>query len=94
MKEWLNGGCIPDDRQLIEEIGGPQYGYNVRNEIQLETKDDMKKRGLSSPDIADALALTFAYPVIPNRMAGGQHDNAQPTVPDYNPIDNALTEAA
>ena len=94
MKEWLNGGCIPDDRQLIEEIGGPQYGYNVRNEIQLETKDDMKKRGLSSPDIADALALTFAYPVIPNRMAGGQHDNPQPTVPDYNPIDNALTEAA
>ncbi len=93
LKEWLKGGCIPDDRQLIEELSGPQYGYNVRNEIQLESKDDMKKRGLSSPDVADALALTFAYPVIPHSMAGGQHDSAKPpTVPDYDPL--SIFEAA
>ena len=37
--------------------------FNAKGEIQLEKKDDMKKRGLASPDIADALALTFALPV-------------------------------
>ena len=35
----------------------------MRNEIVLEKKEDMKKRGISSPDNADGLALTFAYPV-------------------------------
>ena len=92
MKEWLKGGCIPDDRQLLEELAGPQYGYNVRNEIQLESKEDMKKRGLWSPDVADALALTFAYPVIPSAMAGGPQTSKQPTVPDYDPL--AIFEAA
>jgi len=31
--------------------------------IQLESKESMKKRGVASPDVADALALTFSYPV-------------------------------
>ena len=40
-----------------------EYGFNGKDEIQLEKKDDMKKRGLASPDLGDALALTFAHPV-------------------------------
>lgn len=85
MREWLRGGAIPDDKELIEQLTGPQYGYNVRNEIQLEAKDEMKKRGLSSPDIADALALTFAYPVA---MSSASAPKAAPTVlPDYNPLE-------
>lgn len=73
LREWLKGGCIPTDKDLPElhtQLIGPQYGFNVRNEIQLERKEDMKKRGVDSPDLADALALTFSFPVIPHALAG------------------------
>lgn len=63
MREWLKTGAISDDPELRAELTGRQYGFNTHNAIQLERKEDMKKRGLSSPDNADGLALTFAYPV-------------------------------
>jgi hypothetical protein len=64
MRQWLkSGGAITDDQDLAADLTGVEYGYTVHNEIQLEKKDDMKKRGLASPDCGDALALTFAYPV-------------------------------
>ena len=63
MKDWLAQGCLPDDPELAADLTGVEYGFNAKGEIQLEKKDDMKKRGLASPDIADALALTFALPV-------------------------------
>jgi hypothetical protein len=63
MREWLNGGAIPDHDQLSSDLTGIEYSFNVRDEIQLERKSDMKKRGLSSPDHGDGLALTFAMPV-------------------------------
>jgi hypothetical protein len=68
LREWLKRGAIPNDRELIDDLTGLEYGYNADNAIQLERKEDMKKRGLSSPDIADALALTFAYPVVARGM--------------------------
>lgn len=69
MKTWLkDGGAIPDDPTLAAELIGPEY-YVVptgprAGKIVLESKADMKKRGIGSPNIADALALTFAYPVM------------------------------
>jgi hypothetical protein len=63
LRSWLKYGAIPDDAEIKSDLAGPHYGFNVRDEIQLERKDDMKRRGLASPDLADALALTFAYPV-------------------------------
>ena len=63
MREWLKTGAIADDPELKAELTGRQYGFNTASAIQLEKKEDMKKRGLSSPDVADALALTFAQPV-------------------------------
>lgn len=63
MRQWLKYGAIPDDKELYDDLVGCEYGFNVKNEIQLEKKEDMKRRGLSSPDIADALAMTFAEPV-------------------------------
>lgn len=69
MREWLKGGMIPDDPDLASQLTGIEYGYVIRDGqdvILLEKKSDMKKRGLSSPDKADALALTFAYPVQPS----------------------------
>lgn len=66
MREWLNGGAIPDDQQLADDLTGVEYSFNVRDEIQLEKKEHMKERGLSSPDDGDGLALTFAVPVLPS----------------------------
>ncbi len=91
MREWLKGGCIPKDDQLKEELVGPQYGFNAQDAIQLERKEDMKKRGVSSPDIADALALTFAYPVVPSeKKSFGLPAKPARAAIDYDPF----TEAA
>lgn len=65
MRDWLPGAGIPDDEELKDDLIGPEYGFSSREQFQLESKKDMKARGLASPDIADALALTFAYPVTP-----------------------------
>lgn len=63
MRAWLRTGAIEDDPELKAELAARQYGFDLHNAIRLERKEDMKKRGLSSPDVADALALTFAFPV-------------------------------
>jgi hypothetical protein len=63
-KEWCKTGCLPEqDRELQAQLTGVKYGYDASNAILLESKKDMKKRGLASPDDADAFALTFAHPV-------------------------------
>ena len=58
---------------------------NINNLVQLEKKEDMKKRGLQSPDIADALALTYAFPVYPSR-AGYDGMKYTSTQHEYDPI--------
>lgn len=63
LRAWLKRGAIPNDPEIAAELTGRQYGFDTNSAIRLEAKADMKKRGLSSPDNADALALTFAYPV-------------------------------
>jgi hypothetical protein len=68
MREWLAGGSIPDEPEIRADLVGPQYSFVVadgRDAIALERKKDMKERGLASPDLGDALACTFAYPVMP-----------------------------
>ena len=61
MRDWLPQADIPfEDIELKNDLETPQYGFNNREQIQLEKKSDMKKRGLNSPDKGDALALTFA----------------------------------
>lgn len=74
MRDWLKGGSIKDDPQLIADLTAVEYGYDADNSIILEKKDDMKKRGLASPDMGDALALTFAAPV--NAVAMDEDDYA------------------
>jgi hypothetical protein len=97
MRDWLRaGGWIPDDTELRDDLIGPTYGYNAAEKIQLEKKEDMKKRGLASPDCGDALAMTFAYP-ISKKSWRHQHDTAKI---DYDPFiqpgtsraDRALTD--
>jgi hypothetical protein len=63
MKKWLKTAYLPKDDELKADLCGLEYGFDEKNRIQLEKKEDMKARGLASPDLGDALALTFAYPV-------------------------------
>ena len=64
MRDALKTGlAIPTDPKLEFELLSALYTYDTHNAILLESKKDMKKRGVKSPDIADALALTYAYPV-------------------------------
>ena len=61
MRHWLNnGGDIPNIEDLRSQLVGMSYGYTTKMQIALTTKKDIKRQGLKSPDIADALSLTFA----------------------------------
>jgi hypothetical protein len=84
-KALKDGVSLPDDEDLRTDLTGVEYGYNLRNELQLERKEDMKKRGLKSPDIADALALTYALPVFPNRS--GYKGAAPHAQHEYDPFE-------
>jgi hypothetical protein len=63
MREWLKSASIADDRQLKADLTGPMKRPNSSGTIFLEGKKEMRARGLASPDAADALAVTFAFPV-------------------------------
>lgn len=64
MNEWLRDlpSEIPDMDSLHADLCGIRYKINSNSQLVLEQKDEMKKRGVRSPDEADALALTFALP--------------------------------
>lgn len=82
VRDWLPLGSIPDDDELETDLTAREYGYDADMAIQLEKKDDMKKRGLSSPDKGDAFALTFAYPVQPRVSAEHALPGRQPAAYD------------
>lgn len=71
MRAWLEHGSIPNDPELIADLTGPEYSFDADNALVLESKPDMKRRGLASPDMGDALALTFAEVVQPHWRSGG-----------------------
>lgn len=63
MRNWLKSASIPQDRQLRSDLTGPTKKPNSSGTIFLEGKKEMRSRGLASPDAADALCVTFAFPV-------------------------------
>ena len=63
MRNWLKSASIPPDRQLKADLTGPAKKPNSAGTIFLEGKKEMRARGLASPDAADALCVTFAFPV-------------------------------
>ncbi|CAB5683940.1 Uncharacterised protein [Serratia marcescens] len=63
MRDWVETGALDQDAELAADMIGPEYHFDKDSRILLEKKEDMKKRGLASPDDGDALALTFAGPV-------------------------------
>lgn len=66
---WLSSSPqvqLPQDERLFDELTGINKKYDRRGRLQLEEKDEIKKRLGRSPDKADALALTFAEPIFDN----------------------------
>lgn len=65
MRDWLPGGMIDDDDDLKNDLGAPETRYKLKNSdaMGMESKEEMRKRGLHSPDDGDALALTFSVNV-------------------------------
>lgn len=60
-RDWLSGGGAIDASPGLEtDLTGPGYFHDKQDRLLLESKEQMKKRGLDSPDDGDALALTFA----------------------------------
>ena len=64
MRKWLeSGGSIPDDDELKEELSVPTYSFDASNRMVIEKKERIKERMGKSPDLADALSLSFFSPV-------------------------------
>lgn len=65
MRDWLNNEpcMIPDSDELHADLTQIRYKYDSNSALEMEKKEDMKKRGLRSPDCGDSLALTFAEPL-------------------------------
>lgn len=67
LNDWLNDEelevQIPDEDTLESDLCAVKAWYDSMDRLCMESKDDMKKRGVPSPDEGDAAALTFAYPV-------------------------------
>lgn len=64
MRDWLNaGGAIDNSAQLETDLLAPGYFHDKQDRLLLESKEQMKRRGVDSPDDGDALALTFAQTV-------------------------------
>ncbi len=96
MKKWMqDGGAIPNDPVLCSQLMNVEYrvspsGANC-GKIFLESKENMKDRGLDSPNKADALSLTFAFPVRSKKekMYRESLDKAQP----YDPLSMRIGSA-
>lgn len=88
MKEWLEGELpveIPDNDALHGELCNVGFKPDSTGRIQLESKIDIKKRGLPSPDGADSLSLT---------MAGGKSINIQSMMPKPHVLEKLRREAS
>ncbi|MBR3632115.1 MAG: terminase family protein [Elusimicrobiaceae bacterium] len=64
MRQWLlEGGALPARGDLKADLCSLRYDFDAAGKMRLESKENLKARTGHSPDLADALALTFAFPV-------------------------------
>ncbi len=77
LKKWLENPPIkiPDLDSLHSDLSAPYYSYDSLGRLQIEKKESLRKRGICSPDEADALCLTFAFPV---RAKLARQNDSQP----------------
>ena len=85
VRAWLqNGGILAQNDKLLErDLMAPRYRYDAQGGILLESKEEMKKRGVPSSDEGDGFALTFAYPVQPRTV---EQIRADEKADAYDPI--------
>ena len=98
MAIWVReSGAIYKSHQLMLDLCTPTVDFkDASGRMRLESKDQMRERGAKSPDLADALALTFAFPVAPTRFANAQDarhhhpalSGAGRSLTDYDPFDD------
>ena len=90
VRDWLPRGSIPnistgENITLVDELTAPTHQLNKAEAIQLESKKEMRSRGVASPNVADALACTFAYPSF-EYIPSATREELKPVVaPDYDP---------
>ena len=92
MRQALRNLCLPNSQALREELCAPEYTYSRTGDaIMLEPKEAMKRRGVPSPDVADALACTFGAEIA---MLPALADWVQPkgAISDYDPFCQAAWE--
>tara|TARA_R110000824_G_scaffold146356_3_gene315137 strand:+ start:953 stop:2518 length:1566 start_codon:yes stop_codon:yes gene_type:complete len=93
MKDAMPKLCLPANNQLggvdlKADLTQREFGYTLMgNKMHLETKKDMVARGIQSPDLADALALTFAQEVAPAVRPEGVGPMTQKVISDYDPLE-------
>ncbi len=84
-RDWLkSGGALPDDPQLRDELQAPEIVPRADGKVQIESKKDMKTRCVPSPNRADALVLSFAFPVV-KRNPLDAYRNDRGSRGDYDP---------
>ena len=87
-----NGLALPNMPEFRVDLTSRQIDFkHASGKLRLESKDSMRERGMPSPDLGDALALTFAYPVAPRQrddlaQAIAQREMHQ-SLYDYNPLE-------
>jgi hypothetical protein len=85
MAEWIKGGgCLPEMPELIPELTTVTYFFSS-GKFQIESKEQIKKRLGRSPDLADALALTFALPDAPAKPKHALPRGEQRRPQEYDP---------
>jgi hypothetical protein len=73
MRDWLKHASIPKDSGLRVDLASPKYSFRMEK-LLLESKEDMKKRGLKSPDVADSLSVGFSIAISGVSAAYDRHD--------------------
>ena len=85
LREWLKlGAAIPDKDDITQDLIAVEYFVTNNSQIQLVAKKDMKKLGLISPDLGDALALTFAAPIVKKKAIDKYKDGTNRVQTQYN----------
>jgi hypothetical protein len=89
LAEWVKrGGALPNIPGLARELTAPTYTLQ-NGKLRVEEKDQIKKRLGFSPDLADALALTFSHPDSPTAdslQAKVDEMKRQQVATDYDPL--------
>ena len=90
MRDWINTAALQEfeidkDHTILDDLTVSNYYYNTQDALLIEPKEEIKRREKFSPDIADALACTFAFPALLDMPAFEREDSNYTSGKDHNP---------